>query len=91
MRVPQPDQTPGFSQEGRFMLVRQHYLEDFDSRLALQMNMLSKIDISETSLSYKADEAIVTKLLSHTVSHTRTSSYKRRVKLSKEPRQNESK
>jgi hypothetical protein len=48
--------------------------EHFNSGLRVQMNVLPQVDFGEVPSPKKMDEAVVTKLLSHTISHPRISS-----------------
>src|SRR5260370_36518138 len=43
------------------------HLEYFDGRLGIQMNMLAEVYIGKATLSYQTTQAVVPKLLPHTV------------------------
>src|SRR5437899_585970 len=45
-------------------------MEDFDSGLSLQIDVLTKVDLSEASASQEADQAVIAKLLSNPIYHT---------------------
>ena len=51
------------------MLADQTYLEHLDSGQRVQMKMLTEVDIGEATASEQAEQAIVAKLLAHTVGH----------------------
>src|SRR6267154_1176019 len=47
-------------------------MQDFDGGLSLEIDMLTKVDISKATFSYQADQAIVAQLIACTVHHLRT-------------------
>src|SRR2546422_10184462 len=75
MRMLQASDGTGFLKEAR-TIACQSYLENLDSSLGLEIDMLTEIDISETTLSEQAGQTIVAKLLARTIiGHPRTSSW----------------
>jgi hypothetical protein len=44
-------------------------MQDFNSGSRIEVDMLTKVNFSKAALSKQADEAIVPKLLSDTISH----------------------
>ncbi len=47
----------------------QAHLEYFDGRLGIQMNMLAEVYLGKATVSYQTTQAVVPKLLSHSVNH----------------------
>src|ERR1051326_4426033 len=64
---------PGLVEKALQALVCQSHLEDFYCSLCPQINMITKVDLSEATLSYVTYQAIVPKLLTCVVGHLRTS------------------
>src|SRR5438477_11255305 len=59
-----------FDEKAFWIIACQLGMEYFNGSLSVQMKMLSQVDFREVPLSEKADESIVTKLLSHVVGHS---------------------
>src|SRR5881392_1017334 len=57
------------SEESFLVIACRLHLQHFDSCPSLDMQMFAKVDLCEASRSQQADQAIVTKLLSHAVCH----------------------
>ena len=74
------------AKEALHIIACQSYLENLDSSLGLEIDMLTEIDISETTLSEQAGQTIVAKLLARTIiGHPRTSSWEPLLRFIAQP------
>ena len=60
-----------FLKKALFIFVCQSHLQHFDCSQGIEIDMLTEVDISETSLPKYADQAVVSKLLTYAVCHRR--------------------
>jgi len=65
--MPQVGDSPRLIEEALPILGCQAHLEHLDRRLCVQVQVFSQIDIGEATLTQRADQAVIPKLLIHTI------------------------
>src|SRR6058998_1544143 len=61
----------GLGTEFLYIVTCQLSMQHLDSGLSTKVNMLTQVDLGKTTFTQKAGKLVVTKLLTHTINHSR--------------------